>query len=150
MIGSSEMDCTFCRIVAGREPASIVDGDEHTLAFMDLRQPNPGKVLVIPRRHAATIAEVDDETAAQLGRAVARVARAVMRAFAPPGLAVYQFNGAAAGQDVFHVHVHIVPRHAGDGLQSLYAVMPEPVARPILDAYAARIRATLDIGADDL
>jgi diadenosine tetraphosphate (Ap4A) HIT family hydrolase len=137
--------CVFCRILDGGEPASLVYEDAQTIAFMDLRQPNPGKTLVIPRRHAETIDALDEATAASLGQTVVRVARAVQRAFAPPGLTLQQFNGAVAGQDVPHVHVHIIPRWEGDGLQSLYRELPPTSDRPTLDALAERIRAFRDM-----
>jgi histidine triad (HIT) family protein len=135
-------DCVFCRIVADAEPASVVHEDANTLAFMNLRQSNPGHVLVVPRRHLVTFDELDDDLAAHLARAVVRVARGVRDAFGATGYNVFQNNGAAAGQDVFHLHVHILPRWENDGVRLVHPVVPvEPRAR--LDALAAQIRATL-------
>jgi len=134
-------DCVFCRIVAKQIPASVVQEDADTLAFMDLGQVNPGHVLVALKSHADNLFELQDVQAAAVFRAVARVARAILDAFAPQGLSVYQANGKAAGQTVFHFHVHLVPRHENDGMNLTWPVKNPP--REKLEEYAARIRQTL-------
>ncbi len=134
-------DCVFCRIVARQIPATVVHEDEHTLAFMDLGQVNPGHVLVAVKQHAENLYALDDAQAGAVLRAAARVARAIRAAFAPDGLSVYQANGKAAGQTVFHYHVHLVPRHEGDGMALTWPVKNPP--RESLEAYAAKIRASL-------
>ena len=134
-------DCVFCKLVAGQIPASIVYEDAATLAFMDLGQVNPGHVLVACKAHAANVYELDDDQAAAVFRSAARVARAVRAAFDPPGLSIYQANGAPAGQTVFHFHLHVLPRHEGDGMQLAWPVKNPP--RETLEAYCARIRARL-------
>ena len=134
-------DCIFCRIVARQIPATVVYEDEHTLAFMDLGQVNPGHVLVAVRKHAENLYALDDAQAGAVLRAAARVARAIRDAFTPQGLSVYQANGKAAGQTVFHYHVHLVPRHDGDGMALSWPVKNPP--REQLEAYAAKIRASL-------
>ncbi len=134
-------DCVFCRIVARQIPATVVHEDEHTLAFMDLGQVNPGHVLVAVKRHAENLYALDDAQAGAVLRAAARVARAIRDAFAPQGLSVYQANGSAAGQTVFHYHVHLVPRHDGDGMALTWPVKNPP--REKLEEYAARIRARI-------
>ena len=134
-------DCIFCRIVARQIPATVVHEDEHTLAFMDLGQVNPGHVLVTLKAHVENVFNLKPEQAAVLGVASARVARAIRDAFAPQGLSVYQANGKAAGQTVFHYHVHLVPRHDGDGMALSWPVKNPP--REQLEAHAAKIRASL-------
>jgi len=134
-------DCVFCRIVARQIPATVVHEDEHTLAFMDLGQVNPGHVLVAVKKHAENLYALDDEQAGAVLRAAAQVARAIRDAFAPQGLSVYQANGKAAGQTVFHYHVHLVPRHDGDGMALSWPVKNPP--REQLEAHAAKIRASL-------
>jgi histidine triad (HIT) family protein len=134
-------ECVFCRIVARQIPASVVDEDEQTLAFMDLGQVNPGHVLVAVKRHAPDIYALDARQAAALFEAAARVARGIRGAFAPPGLSVYQANGKAAGQTVFHLHLHLVPRYEGDGMNLSWPVKNPPRER--LEEHAARIRAAL-------
>ena len=131
-------DCVFCRIVARQIPATVVHEDDQTLAFMDLGQVNPGHVLVTVKKHAENLFALDDAQAGAVLRAAARVARAIRDAFKPEGLSVYQANGSAAGQTVFHYHVHLVPRHTGDGMALTWPVKNPP--REKLEEYAARIR----------
>ncbi len=135
-------DCVFCRIVAGQIPATRVCEDAHTFAFMDIGQVNPGHVLVAVKAHAENLYELSDEQAAALARISVRVARAIRAAFAPEGLSVYQANGRAAGQTVFHYHVHLLPRHTGDGMELTWPVKNPP--RDQLEACAAKIRSALD------
>ena len=134
-------DCVFCKIVAGQIPSTKVHEDEHTLAFMDLGQVNPGHVLVAVKKHAANLFELDDMQAAAVARTSTRVARAIRDAFAPAGLSVYQANGKAAGQTVFHYHVHLLPRHEADGMELTWPVKNPP--REKLEQYAGSIRAKL-------
>lgn len=134
-------DCVFCKIVAGQIPAAVVHEDEHTLAFMDIGQVNPGHVLVAAKAHAENIYGLEDAQAGAVFRSAARVARAIRDAFAPEGLSVYQANGKPAGQTVFHFHMHLVPRHDADGMQLTWPVKNPP--RETLEAAAAKIRAKL-------
>ena len=134
-------DCVFCKIVTGQIPSIKVFEDEHTLAFMDIGQVNPGHVLVAVKKHAASLFELDDVQAAAAARTAARVARAIKAAFKPEGLSVYQANGKAAGQTVFHYHVHLLPRHAGDGMELTWPVKNPP--REKLEEYAGKIRSAL-------
>ena len=134
-------DCVFCKIVAGQIPSTKVFEDEHTLAFMDLGQVNPGHVLVAVKRHAENLYGLDDAQAAAVARTSAHVARAIRDAFKPEGLSVYQANGKAAGQTVFHYHVHLLPRHAGDGMELTWPVKNPP--REQLEEYAGKIRSAL-------
>ncbi len=131
-------DCVFCKIVAGQIPSTRVHEDEHTLAFMDLGQVNPGHVLVAVKKHAANIFELDDTQTAAVARASTLVARAIRDAFAPEGLSVYQANGKAACQTVFLYHVHVLPRHEADGMELTWPVKNPP--REILEGYAEKIR----------
>ena len=134
-------DCVFCKIADGQIPASTVYEDEDCVAFMDIGQVNPGHVLVAAKRHAQDLYALDDAQAAAVARGVARVARAIRAAFAPEGLSVYQANGAAAGQTVFHYHVHLVPRFANDAMRFTWPVQNPP--REALEEHAVRIRAAL-------
>jgi len=134
-------ECVFCRIVAGSIPATRVHEDEHTVAFMDIGQVNPGHVLVALKAHAENVYALDDAQAAAVFRAAARVARGIRAAFQPQGLSVYQANGQSAGQTVFHFHIHLVPRHEGDGMALTWPV--KNPAREKLEEHAAKIRAAL-------
>jgi histidine triad (HIT) family protein len=134
-------DCVFCRIVAGQIPSTRVYEDEHVLAFMDIGHVNPGHTLVAVKKHAATVFELQEAQAEAVARAVAKISRALKKAFEPEGLSVYQANGKAAGQTVFHYHVHLLPRHAGDGMELVWPVKNPP--REKLEEHAGRIRAAL-------
>jgi histidine triad (HIT) family protein len=134
-------DCVFCKIVAGQIPSTRVFEDEHTLAFMDIGHVNPGHTLVAVKKHAANVFELEEAQAEAIARAIVRISRALRKTFEPEGLSVYQANGKAAGQTVFHYHVHLLPRHAGDGMELVWPVKNPP--RATLEDYAAKIRATL-------
>ena len=136
------MTCVFCRIMKKEIPASVVYEDEHTLAFMDLGHVNPGHVLVALKAHAENIYALEDAQAAAVFRSAARVARAIRAAFQPQGLSVYQANGTPAGQTVFHLHIHLVPRHEGDGMALSWPVKNPP--REKLEEYAVKIRREID------
>lgn len=134
-------NCVFCKIVARQIPATVVHEDEHTLAFMDIGQVNPGHVLVAAKAHAENLYELNDEQAGAVFRTAARVARAIRDAFSPPGLSIYQANGKPAGQTVFHFHMHVLPRHEGDGMELTWPVKNPP--REKLEEAAAKIRSRL-------
>lgn len=130
-------DCVFCRIVAGEIPAARVADDEHTIAFMDAGQVNPGHVIVAAKAHVETILDLDDEVAGALFRTAARVARAVEAAFRPEGFTLLQANRPAGFQTVPHVHLHVLPRHEGDGVGLKWPAKNPPFEE--LQALAARI-----------
>ncbi len=111
------MDCIFCAIAEGEAPAEVVFEDEETLAFMDINPANPGHTLVIPKRHVRDIYELDGETAAAVMRTAVWVARAIKRTLQPDGMNLVQSNERAAGQEIFHFHIHVIPRWYGDGLR---------------------------------
>ena len=105
----STSDCLFCKIANGEIPADIVYEDEHSLAFRDINPRAPTHVLIIPRRHIATINDLADEDALDMGRLFV-VARdiAAQEGFAEPGYRVTMNCNADAGQTVFHVHLHLL------------------------------------------
>ena len=133
--------CIFCRLVAGEIPSARVAEDDLALAFMDLGQVNPGHVLVATRRHAATLLDITAEEAAAVMRTARRVARAAQAAFAPDGITLLQASGAVAGQTVGHFHLHVLPRHTGDGVDLAWP-RKEPGPAALAD-YAERLRAAL-------
>jgi histidine triad (HIT) family protein len=135
-------DCVFCRIVAGTAPASIAYRDDAALVFVDPRQPTwpaGGHLLVVPRRHVETVDRLDDELAGQLMGAVVRTARALRAAIDPPGISVWQSNGAGAHQEVPHVHVHVIARYPDDALLRIYPGRVERADRAAMDAFARRL-----------
>lgn len=107
----------FTRIIRREIPASVIFDDEHTIAFMDAGQVNPGHVVVATKQQLETVLDLDDETAGALFRTAARVAKAIERAFVPAGITILQANRAAGWQTVPHVHLHVLPRYKGDGVE---------------------------------
>lgn len=112
-MGMPSGDCIFCRIVGGEAPAAVVYEDDGVLAFVDIRSLEEGHTLVIPKRHYAYLHEIPDGEVVQPFLAVKRVARAVMEALGAEGVSIVQNNGHAAGQEILHVHVHVIPRYRG-------------------------------------
>lgn len=106
--------CPFCGNVAGLNRFAIVEDLPDTVAFLPPRQNGKGHVLVIPKRHAPTVLDLEREEAMAIMQHVHRVAHAISKAFDPAGLNIFQNNGVTAGQTVFHYHVHIVPSYPGD------------------------------------
>jgi histidine triad (HIT) family protein len=131
----------FARILREELPAHRVYEDAHTLAFMDVMPQVDGHTLVIPRAEAEFIYDLPAEPLAALALTTQRVARAVQKAFDAPGIMIAQLNGRAAGQSVFHLHFHVIPRHRGIELGFHARDMADPT---LLAGHAARIRAALD------
>ncbi|WNL45827.1 HIT domain-containing protein [Dyella sp. BiH032] len=140
------MTCPFCAIVAGQAEASIVAETPAAIAFLDLRQAVPGHVLVVPRRHVETIFELDPALGGELMVLATGVAKALQASLQPAGLNLWQSNGAAGGQEVPHLHLHVQPRRVGDGLFRVYPQgLPAPARRDALEQLAARIRPHLPL-----
>jgi histidine triad (HIT) family protein len=131
----------FARIVRGEIPAHKVFEDEHTLAFMDVMPQADGHTLVIPKAEAENLFDLPGPALAATILTTQRVARAVQKAFAAPGILIAQLNGPAAGQSVFHIHFHVLPRHEGLDLRFHARDMADPA---LLAAHAARVRTALD------
>jgi len=109
-------DCIFCKIVRGAAPAQRVHEDEHTLALMDILPVTDGHTLVITKGHFENLFEASTEALQAVTATAKRVAHALQDTLAPEGMMVFQLNGAAAGQTVFHYHMHLLPRAAGEPL----------------------------------
>lgn len=135
-------ECVFCDILAGTKPASVVYRDQQCVAFMDVRPVNPGHVLVIPVQHAPGLAELDPEAGAQMMRVAQRIARALRSSnLRCEGVNLHLADGAAAGQEVFHVHLHVVPRFRSDGFGLRFGPnYGQLAARSELDRVAASLR----------
>jgi histidine triad (HIT) family protein len=110
------MDCIFCQISNGLAPASFVYEDEQTFGILSLDQPNPYKVLIIPRAHAESIYNLSEKQAADIFQTAVKIARAIREASNCEGLNLVQSNGRVAGQDVFHFHLHLIPRFENDDI----------------------------------
>ena len=130
----------FAKIVRGEAPAFKVYEDDHTIAFMDIMPQVEGHVLVIPKEGGETIFDISDAAAAALITTTKKVAAAVQKVVNTPGVMLAQLNGSAAGQTVFHVHFHIIPRSTGIDLK-LHA--KEKADFEKLKALAAKITATI-------
>jgi histidine triad (HIT) family protein len=110
-------DCLFCKIVAGELPGTVVAEDERTVAFMDISPATRGHALVVPRRHAADLGEIDDDDLAACAAAARRLARRAKEALGADGVNLMNSWGPAAWQTVFHYHLHVIPRYDDDPLR---------------------------------
>ncbi|WP_175074370.1 HIT family protein [Terribacillus sp. AE2B 122] len=116
-----EKDCIFCKIAAGELPSAKVYEDDHVLAFMDIGQVTKGHTLIIPKTHTKNIYETPPEVAQEVFARVPRIANAIKEAFQPAGLNVLSNAEAVAGQTVFHLHVHLIPRYGkNDGFHATF------------------------------
>jgi histidine triad (HIT) family protein len=135
-------DCIFCGILSGELPSSMVYQDDVCTAFMDIQPVNPGHVLVIPNRHAAFLADLDEDTGAHMFRIAQRLAQALRDSGVQcEGVNLFLADGEAAMQEIFHVHLHVFPRYAGDGFSLTFS--PAYFDRPDrseLDEVAEKIR----------
>ena len=130
----------FARILRGEIPCHKVYEDDDTIAFMDIMPQADGHTLIVPKAQAENIFELPEEALIAAIRTTQRIARAVQKAFDPPGMMIAQLNGAAAGQSVFHLHFHVVPRYKGKELLLPAGEMADP---DTLTGHAERIRACL-------
>jgi histidine triad (HIT) family protein len=131
------MSCIFCRIVTGEIPAEVVAHDDAYLAFLDVTPLADGHVLVVPVAHVATIEDLAPGDADALFRAVRHLAGPVRAAVGAAGTTIGVNNGAATGQTIPHVHVHIVPRREGDGAGSVHTIFRAGPRRPVAEVGAA-------------
>lgn len=134
-------DCIFCKIVKGELPSSKVYEDEKTLAFLDISPVNIGHTLVIPKEHFKNILETPEDIIAHMMRVVKKVSHG-LEALTIDGINITMNNKEAAGQIVFHSHIHVIPRHQGDGFGMWHGKRPykdgekEEVAKKITQALA--------------
>lgn len=128
----ASQDCIFCRIVAGELPATIVDEDERTIAFMDIQPASRGHALVIPRAHATDVHAIAREDLEAVVVTAQRLAAKVRDNLGADGVNLLSSSGAAAWQTVFHFHMHVIPRYTGDPLR-----LPWVPAAGDMDAIAA-------------
>ncbi len=133
--------CVFCQIAGKKAPASVVYEDKSILVFMDIRPVNEGHTLTIPKKHYVDIFDTPEEVLAQMYKVSKVVASAVKKATGADGLSIVQQNGSAAGQDIFHIHVHIIPRFEGQKMPRFSELVS--VSREALDEVAEKIRKQL-------
>lgn len=134
-------DCIFCLIAVGKIPSLKVHEDAHTLAFMDNNPGTEGHVLVIPKTHADDIFAIEDHALAAVMHTAKRVSSAAKSVLGVAGVNLFQSNGAVAGQSVFHLHVHVLPRFAGDKLRLPW--IPGEADKAALGVLAQRLRAAI-------
>lgn len=136
-------DCVFCRIVAGTAPASVAYADDRVVAFLDIAPITPGHLLVVPRAHAVGLADLDPDTGGHLFQVAQRMAAGLRRSgLRCDGVNLFLADGAAAFQEVFHLHLHVLPRWRGDGFKLSYKAGTP--SRAVLEQQAADVRAGLE------
>jgi histidine triad (HIT) family protein len=137
-VSDTDPDCLFCKIVAGELPAQIVAQDERTVAFMDINPATRGHLLVVPRKHAKDLLEIDPEDLAATVLAVQRLAARVSERLRADGVNLLNSCGAVAWQTIFHFHIHVIPRYADDPLRLPW--QPTPGNADQIAAAAAELR----------
>ena len=130
----------FAKILRGELPCYKVYEDDKVMAFLDIMPRAPGHTLVLPKAPARNLLDVDPADLAHVMQTAQKIAKAAMTAFEADGVTVQQFNESAGGQVVFHLHVHVIPRHAGVTLKAPASVKEAP---DVLAAHAERLKAAL-------
>ena len=124
-------DCIFCKIVSGEYTSSKIYEDDSILAFMDIQPVNKGHLLIVPKRHVELIADLDDETSAKMIKIANRINNALRKSGVKlEGINYFLADGEAAGQEVFHTHLHMIPRFKDDGFGFIFpegyrVILPE-------------------------
>ena len=129
-------NCIFCKIIAGEIPSATVYEDDDFKAILDVNPAAKGHVIILPKKHAANIFELAEEDAAKVFPVAAKIATALKKTYQCDGVNILQNNGEAAGQTVFHLHVHVIPRYEGDAVNIKW----EPGETPDLAAVAEEIK----------
>ncbi len=120
------MDCIFCKIVKGEIPCQKIYENDKVFAFLDIMPVHKGHTLIIPKEHHETLLDMPDDILAEVTKTAKKIAKAVVKAAGADGFNIGQNNGEAAGQAVFHFHLHVIPRFNGDGLKSWpHSKLPE-------------------------
>jgi histidine triad (HIT) family protein len=139
-VSEYEPNNIFAKILRGEIPCHRLHEDDHVLAFMDVMPQSAGHLLVIPKKPSRNLLDADPAVFGHLVSVVQQLARAAKSAMNADGVMVAQFNEPAAGQTVFHLHFHVIPRYAGADLKRHSGEMEKP---EILAAHAEKIRAAL-------
>ncbi len=134
-------DCVFCRIVRKTVPASIIYEDDAVVAFLDIKPLSNGHTLIIPKEHYETIFDIPEELLTQVHKVAKHIAAAVKESTKADGISIIQQNGRAANQDIFHLHVHVIPRLEGHKLPHFNNTVN--TSREQLDQVAAQIKKEL-------
>ena len=138
-------NCIFCKIIKGDIPSAKVYEDDNVLAFLDISQVTKGHTLVIPKVHQQDIFELTPDVASSLFSAVPKIATAIKKQFNPLGLNIINNNGSAAGQTVFHYHLHLIPRYGdGDGFGAVWKDHSSQYKSEDLQHIAQKISAAIE------
>ena len=129
----ADENCIFCKIIAGEIPSTAVYEDEDFRAILDVNPAARGHVIILPKKHAANIFELDEAEASKVFPIAKKIATAVMKTYHCDGVNILQNNGEAAGQTVFHLHVHVVPRYYGDGVNIMWKAGETPDLQAVAD-----------------
>jgi histidine triad (HIT) family protein len=141
-----DTDCVFCEIVAERLPARFLYADDAVVSFLDVAPATPGHALVVPRAHRRDLWEINDDELMAVTLVARMVASALRDALGAPGMWLHHVSGSAAGQDVFHYHLHVIPRYADDAVQPGWGSPPwhpPAVDDAAQDGIAERVTAAL-------
>ncbi len=133
-----DVNCVFCKIVDEQAPASVVYQDQTAMAFLDIRPLNLGHTLVIPKAHYVDIFDIPADLLGHIHKVSKLIAPAVKSGADADGISIIQQNGKAAGQDIFHLHVHVVPRFEGQRLPRFSEL--SMAERTVLDDMAIKIK----------
>jgi histidine triad (HIT) family protein len=141
MTHPTDGNCIFCKIVAGQIPSFKLLEDDATIAFMDINPVNPGHALAVAKGHWPTVDVIPADVLSAVAKTAQKVARAVMSELKPIGVNLLQANGEGAGQSVPHLHIHVMPRRAGDGVALNWDYKPGDKAE--IEAIYRRLKAIL-------
>lgn len=130
----------FAKILRGELPSHKVYEDDKAFAFLDIMPRAPGHTLILPKSPARNLLDVDPDDLAHVAKVAQKVAKAAMTVFKADGITVQQFNEPAGGQVVFHLHVHVIPRHDGVSLKPPASAQEKP---EVLAEHVAKLRAAL-------
>lgn len=137
-------DCLFCKIIAGDIPSTKIYEDEHVFAFMDIGPLTKGHTLLIPKEHVANVFEMSEDVASHLFSVAPKIANAINETFKPVGMNLLNNNGEAAGQSVFHFHLHFIPRYdETDGFKATWNTKQDEFTPAILAELSEKIKANL-------
>jgi histidine triad (HIT) family protein len=142
-----EPDCVLCQIVAGELPARFLYTDATVVSFLDIAPATRGHALVVPRAHSRDLWEIDDDELVAVSLVARKIAGALREVLAAPGMWIHHVSGEAAGQDVFHYHVHVIPRYDDDAVQPGWGAAPwraPDVSEADLDGIAASVAHRVD------
>ena len=140
MSKKTDQDCIFCKIVAGEIPSTTIYEDEDFKVILDINPASKGHAVILPKNHAKNLFELPDDDAEKIFKVARKCGAAMMEVLHCDGLNVLQNNGEAAGQTVFHLHVHLIPRYDGDNVHIKWIPNPVEISKEETEKIAEAIR----------